>query len=160
LNTVALFNNRAERLDTLSMLLRGLPLGEPLADYEITSPFGPRRDPINGQTGFHEGVDLGAPVGTPVVATGDGQVDWAGWRDRYGQLVEVDHGWGLRTRYAHLSKIMVHAGERVRRGTPVGLLGETGRTTGPHLHYEVRVNEQPTNPMKFITAGHDVLNDQ
>ncbi len=159
-NPVALFNNHADRLDTLTTALRSLPLGEPLADYEVTSPFGARNDPINNLTGIHEGVDLGAPTGTPVRATGEGVISSAGWRDRYGIMVEVDHGMGLRTRYAHLSKSLVAVGQHVSRGATIGFVGETGRTTGPHLHYEVRMADQATNPMKFITAGQNVLKSQ
>ncbi len=159
-NPVALFNTHADRLDNLTSAIRTLPLGEPLADYEVTSPFGVRNDPINALTGIHEGVDLGAMTGTPVMATGDGQVVWASWRDRYGLMVEIEHGMGLHTRYAHLSKILVNVGQRISRGAPLGLVGETGRTTGPHLHYEVRMGDQPTNPMKFIMAGQNVLKGQ
>jgi murein DD-endopeptidase MepM/ murein hydrolase activator NlpD len=157
---VALFNSHAERLETLSQALLNLPLAEPLADYEITSPFGVRNDPINTMSGIHEGVDMGAATGTPILVTGNGKVVSAGWRDRYGYMIEVDHGMGLHTRYGHLSKILVSAGDTVRRGMPIGLLGDTGRTTGPHLHYEVRVEDQATNPMKFIMAGRDVLKVQ
>jgi murein DD-endopeptidase MepM/ murein hydrolase activator NlpD len=157
---VALFNDRAARLDNLTLALKAVPLAEPLQDYEITSPFGARNDPINAMSGIHEGVDMGAPLGTPVTATGDGRVVTAGWGDRYGYLVEIDHGMGIHTRYAHLSRVLVAVGDRVSRGKPIGLLGETGRTTGPHLHYEVRVDGDPTNPMKFITAGQDVLKIQ
>lgn len=159
-NPVVLFNNHADRLDDLTAAIRTLPLGEPLAEYEVTSPFGARNDPINAMTGIHEGVDLGAPTGTPVMATGDGQVVWAGWRDRYGNLVEIEHGAGVHTRYAHLSKILVNVGQHISRGAPLGLVGETGRTTGPHLHYEVRMGDQATNPMKFIMAGQNVLKGQ
>jgi murein DD-endopeptidase MepM/ murein hydrolase activator NlpD len=159
-NPVALFNTHADRLDNLTTALKTLPLGEPLADYEVTSPFGARNDPINAMTGIHEGVDLGASSGTPVMATGDGQVVWASWRDRYGILVEIDHGMGLHTRYAHLSKVLVNVGQHISRGAPLGLVGETGRTTGPHLHYEVRMGDQATNPMKFIMAGQNVLKGQ
>lgn len=160
INPVTLFNSHADRLDNLASTIRSLPLGEPLVDYEVTSPFGARNDPINAMSGIHEGVDMGAITGTPVTATGDGQVVWATWRDRYGLLVEVDHGMGVHTRYAHLSKVLVNLGQHVSRGTPLGLVGETGRTTGPHLHYEVRVGEQATNPMKFIMAGQNVLKGQ
>jgi len=159
-NPIALFNTHADRLDSLTTALRNLPLAAPLGEFEITSPFGSRNDPINAMTGIHEGVDLGAPTGTPVVATGDGEVVWAGWRDRYGLMVELDHGMGVHTRYAHLSKGLVNAGERVKRGATIGLVGETGRTTGPHLHYEVRMGDQATNPMKFITAGQNVFKTQ
>jgi murein DD-endopeptidase MepM/ murein hydrolase activator NlpD len=159
-NPITLFNTHADRLENLTSAIKTLPLGEPLADYEMTSPFGARNDPLNGLTGIHEGVDLGAPNGTPVMATGDGQVVWATWRDRYGNMVEIEHGMGVRTRYAHLSKVLVNIGQHVSRGEPLGLVGETGRTTGPHLHYEVRVGDQATNPMKFIMAGQNVLKGQ
>ena len=159
-NPVSLFNSHADRLDNLATVMKSLPLASPLEEFEMTSPFGARNDPINSMTGIHEGVDLGASTGTPVAATGDGQVVWAGWRDRYGNLIEIDHGNGLRTRYGHLSKIMVTNGSHVSRGSIIGLVGETGRTTGPHLHYEVRVGEQATNPMKFIVAGQNVLKTQ
>lgn len=157
---IAVFNTRADHLDSLIVALRALPLAEPLASYEVTSPFGSRDDPFNEMIGFHEGVDLGAPPGSPVLATGDGVVISAGWHDRYGNLVEIDHGHGLTTRYAHLMRVLVRVGEHVQRGRAVGLLGSTGRSTGPHLHYEVRINDQPTDPMKFITAGRDVLKTQ
>jgi murein DD-endopeptidase MepM/ murein hydrolase activator NlpD len=159
-NPVSLFNSHADRLDNLSTVMKSLPLASPLAEYEMTSSFGTRNDPINAMTGVHEGIDMGASTGTPVAATGDGQVVWAGWRDRYGNLIEIDHGNGIRTRYGHLSKVMVTVGARVSRGAIIGLVGETGRTTGPHLHYEVRVGEQATNPMKFILAGQNVLKTQ
>lgn len=154
---VTLFNRHAARLDSLTTTLRALPLGQPLADYEVTSPFGARSDPILGVTGIHEGVDLGAPTGTPVMATGGGRVVWAGWRDRFGLMVEIDHGLGVNSRYAHLSKVFVSPGNHVARGTVIGEVGETGRTTGPHLHYEVRMDDEATNPMKFISAGQNVL---
>jgi len=159
-NPVSLFNSHADRLDTLATVMKSLPLASPLDDYEMTSSFGARNDPINAMTGIHEGLDMGASTGTPVAATGDGQVVWAGWRDRYGNMVEIDHGNGLKTRYGHLSKVMVSTGAHVSRGSIIGLVGETGRTTGPHLHYEVRVGEQATNPMKFIVAGQNVLKTQ
>jgi murein DD-endopeptidase MepM/ murein hydrolase activator NlpD len=157
---ITLFNNHADRLDSLASVLKSLPLAAPLADYELTSSYGARNDPINALNGIHEGLDLGAPIGTPVAASGDGVVVWASWRDRYGYLVEIDHGNGLKTRYGHLSRITVTLGSHVGRGTIVGLVGETGRTTGPHLHYEVRMGEQATNPMKFISAGQHVLKTQ
>ena len=157
---IALFNAHADRYDNLNSQLHSLPLAAPLEDWEITSPFGSRNDPINTMTGVHEGVDLGASIGTPALATGNGTVVWAGWRDRYGLLVEIDHGSGLQSRYAHLSKVSVKVGDHVVRGDKVGLVGETGRTTGPHLHYEVRVDDQAVNPMRFISAGEHVLKNQ
>lgn len=159
-NPVSLFNSHADRLDSLATVMKSLPLASPLVEFEMTSPFGARNDPINSMTGIHEGLDMGASTGTPVAATGDGQVVWAGWRDRYGNLVEIDHGNGLKTRYGHLSKVMVMVGSHVSRGSLIGLVGETGRTTGPHLHYEVRIGDQATNPLKFIAAGQNVLKTQ
>jgi murein DD-endopeptidase MepM/ murein hydrolase activator NlpD len=157
---VALFNDHTSRLDNLVEALRALPLTAPLAEYEITSPFGAREDPFNEEMGFHEGLDLGAPTGTPVLATGDGHIVWAGWRSSYGMMVEIDHGHGIHTRYAHLSRVLVKMGQTVRRGRPIGLLGSTGRSTGPHLHYEVRTNDRPIDPLKFIGVGQDVFKGQ
>jgi murein DD-endopeptidase MepM/ murein hydrolase activator NlpD len=159
-NPISLFNSHADRLDSLASVLKSLPLASPLADYELTSSFGARNDPINALTGIHEGLDMGASSGTPVSASGDGTVVWSGWRDRYGNMVEIDHGNGMKTRYAHLSRIMAPLGSHVSRGGIVGLVGETGRTTGPHLHYEVRMGDQATNPLKFIAAGQHVLKTQ
>jgi len=159
IDPAALLNSRIERLDGLSLALAPLPFAAPLTHYEVTSPFGVRNDPINIRTGIHEGVDLVAPPDTPVLATGNGVVVWAGRRDRYGNLVELDHGQGLHTRYAHLSRILVGVGDSVQRGAPVGLLGDTGRSTGPHLHYEVRRDDEATNPMKFIAAGRDIITE-
>jgi murein DD-endopeptidase MepM/ murein hydrolase activator NlpD len=159
-NPISLFNSHADRLDSLSSVLKSLPLASPLVEYEMTSSYGARNDPINALTGIHEGLDMGAPIGAQVTASGDGTVVWASWRDRYGNMIEIDHGNGLKSRYAHLSRLLVAVGAHVSRGTIVGLVGETGRTTGPHLHYEVRMGEQATNPMKFIAAGQNVLKTQ
>ncbi|GHU05272.1 peptidase M23 [Alphaproteobacteria bacterium] len=154
---IALFNQRATRLADLNTAIRVLPLAEPLADYTVTSSYGQRNDPVNFLLGVHEGVDLGAPEGTPVLATGAGRVISAGYKDRYGYMVEIAHDMGLTTRYAHLSRILVSVGQNVGRGDSVGLVGSTGRSTGSHLHYEVRMNNRPANPMKFINAGRNVL---
>ncbi len=133
-----------------------MPLAEPIrADYDFTSPFGARKDPLNNRTGIHEGIDLATPSGTPVFSTGAGVIDFAGTKDRYGLTIDVDHGNGVRTRYAHLSRIKVKPGQKVTRSTVIGLVGNTGRSTGPHLHYEVRVSETPRDPVKFISVGRD-----
>jgi murein DD-endopeptidase MepM/ murein hydrolase activator NlpD len=137
--------------------LQRLPLSEPIrGDHEFNSGFGTRNDPLNHRSGIHEGVDLGAPIGTPVYATGEGVVTLAEAWDRYGNTVEIDHGNGIASRYAHLSRIKVKDGQRVSRTTIIGLVGNSGRSTGPHLHYEVRVNNAPKDPVKFISAGRDV----
>jgi murein DD-endopeptidase MepM/ murein hydrolase activator NlpD len=133
-----------------------MPLAEPLhEEWEMNSPFGARFDPLNESAGMHEGMDLGAPMGTPIFATGTGHVKMAGPYDRYGLTVDVDHGNGYVTRYAHLSQIKVKPGQKVTRDTVIGLLGNTGRTTGAHLHYEVRIDDVPRNPISYIMAGRD-----
>lgn len=154
--TLASLLNRLDRWNDIKLAASTLPLADPLhTSWEMNSPFGARHDPVNEHAGMHEGMDMGAPYGTPVYATGMGRVTMAGPYDRYGLTVDIDHGNGFSTRYAHLSQIKVQEGQRVTRATVVGLLGATGRVTGPHLHYEVRVDDTPQNPLKFITAGRD-----
>ncbi|HZT89327.1 MAG TPA: M23 family metallopeptidase [Stellaceae bacterium] len=140
-----------EKLALLQHLLKSLPLTAPIGDYEIESPFGLRRDPFNGRTAFHSGLDLGGvPFMTPVHATAAGVVTYSGYRGDYGKMVEIDHGNGLHTRYGHLHRCLVAVGQKVEAHAVVGLLGSTGRATGPHVHYEVLVNGEPQNPAKFI----------
>lgn len=154
--TLASLLSRLDHWNDIKLATATLPLAEPLhIDWEMNSPFGARHDPMNEHAGMHEGMDMGAPYGTPVFATGIGRVTMAGPYDRYGLTVDIDHGNGFSTRYAHLSQIKVQVGQRVTRATVVGLLGATGRVTGPHLHYEVRIDDNPQNPLKFITAGRD-----
>ena len=117
---------------------------------EITDGFGEGADPLNGEEAFHPGVDIAAPIGTPVEAAGDGLVVQAGWEAGYGNCILIDHGDGISTRYAHLEKILVVVGEQVKRGEVIGKVGMTGRTTGPHLHYEVRIHDTPVNPVRFL----------
>jgi murein DD-endopeptidase MepM/ murein hydrolase activator NlpD len=118
----------------------------PVLSGAITSGFGVRRHPLLGIALPHAGVDLAARAGSPVVATADGTVSTAAWAGGYGLLVAVEHGRGRQTRYAHLSRLNVAAGQRVRQGDVIGFVGSTGRSTGPHLHYETRVNGRPINP--------------
>jgi murein DD-endopeptidase MepM/ murein hydrolase activator NlpD len=119
----------------------------------IWGPFGRRSDPFSGEgTEFHPGVDISAATGTPVHATGDGFVVSSGWNGGYGRLVVIDHGHGVQTFYAHLSRIFVETGEEVRRGETVGAVGSTGRVTAPHLHYEVREGGAPVNPYRYMKA--------
>ncbi len=149
----------AERVGVLSEsqslepVLRALPLVAPLKRYRVTSGFGARRDPLNGRNARHEGLDLAAVPGAPVLSTAPGVVREVGWQGDYGRLVEVDHGFGFRTRYAHLSKATVEPGETVESGEALGVIGRSGRTTGPHLHYEVLVEGVAVDPMKFLKAG-------
>ena len=116
----------------------------------VTSDFAVRLDPYTAERVMHEGLDIAAGVGTPVYAPADGSVVFAGVEGGYGKVLVLDHGYGLKTRYGHLSEIDVKVGEKVHRGDLIAAIGNTGRSTGPHLHYEVRVNGLPENPRKFI----------
>ncbi len=118
----------------------------------LTAGFGSRTDPLHGETAFHNGLDIAADKGTPIYAAASGVVQSAGWGGDFGNLVVIAHEFGLTTRYAHMSKIDVKAGDRVETGQVVGYVGATGRATGPHLHYEVWANGQPLNPLKFLTS--------
>ncbi len=116
----------------------------------VTSSFGEREDPFNGEGAFHAGLDISAPSGTPVRATADGLVDSAAMGNGYGREVVLDHGHGVRTVYGHLRSMIVLAGQHVTCGQIIGYVGQTGRSTGPHLHYEVRINNVPVNPHKYL----------
>ncbi|WP_349236015.1 M23 family metallopeptidase [Altererythrobacter sp. TH136] len=121
--------------------------GRPLASSSLTSRFGMRGHPVSGGVRMHSGVDLAAPAGSPVYATASGVVSFANWNGGYGQLVVVDHGNQIQTRFAHLSRLLVAPGQRVSKGQVVGLVGSTGRSTGPHLHYEIRQAGRAVNPL-------------
>lgn len=125
----------------------GRPDRLPLGRAMLTSRFGMRAHPMLGVRRAHAGIDLAAPTGTPVFATGAGRVTAANWQGGYGLLVSVNHGAGLQTRYAHLSGIAVRSGQNVKAGDLIGTVGSTGRSTGPHLHYELRRNGQAVNPL-------------
>jgi len=139
-----------EKLAALRALVKVLPVSAPLGSYEIGSHFGVRGDPINGRASFHTGLDFRAPYMSPVYATAAGVVTYSGYRADYGKIVEIDHGNGIATRYAHLHRQTVSVGQRVAVHSQIGLLGSTGRATGPHVHYEVLVNGEPQNPEKFF----------
>lgn len=126
-----------------------LPLGRPIPG-PVTSRFGRRTDPMNGKKSFHAGVDMRGAYGQKIVATANGTVKRAGKNGSYGNFVEINHGNGYTTRFAHMSKILVKRGQKVQRGQTVGAVGNTGRSTGPHLHYEVCFNKKPLNPSKFM----------
>jgi len=119
-------------------------------DGKLMGPFGQRTDPFSGEGAFHKGVDISAPTGTPVQATADGIVVFSEWESGYGRLVKVDHGGGMITYYAHLSKSYVQPGQELHRGDLLGAVGSTGRVTEPHLHYEVRNNGTPVNPYPYL----------
>lgn len=123
----------------------------------VRSSFGVRSDPFSGEGAFHSGIDLAAPTGTQVHVTADGVVTSAGWSGGYGKLIVVDHGNGIQTYYAHLSRVAIVPGEEVYRGQTVGFSGSTGRSTGPHMHYEVRLAGTPVNPYKYMTRGERPL---
>ena len=154
-------NELLEALDEINMhriAAEGLPFAIPVnGSFRNTSGFGYRRDPINGGQRLHAGVDFAGSRGTPIVAGGAGTVIFAGRQSGYGLMVEIQHSHGYTTRYAHLTRIRVSEGERVSRGELLGDMGCTGRCTGTHLHYEVRRNGDPVNPMTFIRAGRDVF---
>lgn len=132
---------------------RLLPTTLPVREAALGSAFGHRDDPVTGSRAMHEGLDFNAPPGTPVVAAAAGVVLSAAFHPEYGNLVEIDHGEGLTSRYAHLSRMDVQAGALIRRGMQLGALGSTGRSTGPHLHFEVRVNGVAQNPLVFLKRG-------
>jgi len=124
-----------------------------IGEIEFTSGFGVRSDPFLGRPAMHTGLDFRAAAGDPVRATANGKVVSSGWSGGYGRMVEVDHGNGLSTRYGHLSEINVRVGDSVRIGQVIGAVGSTGRSTGPHLHYETRIDGDAVDPQKFLRAG-------
>lgn len=154
-------NALLERLDEVNMYriaATKVPLVLPLtSSFRYTSGFGTRQDPKGWGRRMHEGVDMAGAHGSPVYSTADGVVTYAGWENGYGQLVKIKHDFGIETRYGHLSRIRVDVGQRVSRGDRIGDMGNTGRSTGTHLHYEVRVNGAAKNPMTFIKAGTNVF---
>ena len=129
-------------------VLGGVPSGLPLGGARLTSGFGYRFHPLSGRYQPHAGLDLAAPTGTPVLATANGVVDVAGWSGGYGLLVALNHGGDLETRYGHLSGVAVAPGESVKKGQVIGFVGSTGRSTGPHLHYEVREGQIAVDPLR------------
>jgi murein DD-endopeptidase MepM/ murein hydrolase activator NlpD len=140
--------------DRLTVTLNTVPVRKPVTgDIDVSSPFGVRVDPFLRVAAMHTGIDFRGDMGEPVHATAAGTVTSAGWSGGYGKMVEVDHGNGLATRYGHLSEIDVRVGDTIRIGQVVGRLGSTGRSTGPHLHYETRVEGEAVNPDKFLAAG-------
>jgi murein DD-endopeptidase MepM/ murein hydrolase activator NlpD len=139
--------------DIVSSLPLGIPVGVP---YRLTSNYGVRVDPFNKRPGWHNGIDMAAYHGAPIVAAGPGVVSYAGPRNGYGRLVEVDHGHGFKSRYGHLSGTTVKKGDTVEVGDLVGKMGTTGRSTGDHLHFEVWFNGKPYDPIEFLKAGRHV----
>ena len=156
----ARFGEQSDELSVLESELlyreasaRLVPSARPLVDALVGSRFGSRIDPFTGRRVAHEGLDFGAPVGTPILAAAAGVVVLAGKRPGYGNQIDIDHGNGLVTRYAHASKIDVAEGEIVRQGQKIAEVGSTGRSTGPHLHFEVRIDGAPRDPLPYLRAG-------
>ncbi|HTO40141.1 MAG TPA: peptidoglycan DD-metalloendopeptidase family protein [Rhizomicrobium sp.] len=152
-------NAALTQLGGLLAAITHVPLTGPIggAGVELTSDFGARIDPFTGRAAFHAGLDFGGPWGSKVRVTAPGKVVWAGPQGAYGNLVEVDHGMGVKTRYGHLSAVLVRKGAQLARGDVVGKLGSTGRSTGPHVHYEVWLDNRVRDPAKFLEAGRHVL---
>jgi murein DD-endopeptidase MepM/ murein hydrolase activator NlpD len=142
------------QVDRLTRTLGSVPLRKPVAgELDLSSGYGVRLDPFIRAPAMHTGVDFRGETGEPVRATAHGTVTAAGWSGGYGRMVELDHGNGFVTRYGHLSVIDVRAGQAIKIGQTVGRLGSTGRSTGPHLHYETRVDGESVDPQKFLRAG-------
>jgi murein DD-endopeptidase MepM/ murein hydrolase activator NlpD len=142
-----------KKLDNLASGAIAIPSDKPIRTAEFTSGFGVRSDPFRHGAAMHPGIDLAAKSGTPIYATADGTVVRAGWNSGgYGNLVEIDHGRGIITRYGHMSAVLIQPGAKVHRGQLIGKVGSTGRSTGPHLHYEVRIDNSPVNPIPFMKS--------
>lgn len=147
------------RMDALERGLQGIPQVIPAAGTQISSGFGYRSDPFAGGPAFHAGLDFKGPTGAPIFAAARGKVAFVGRRAGYGNCVDIDHGNGLRTRYAHMSAFRAHVGQPVTAGQVIGAVGSTGRSTGPHLHFEVRLHDQPVNPLPFLEVAPNVLEE-
>lgn len=142
-----------KRMMVLNEVVSAMPLSRPIGVARTTSGFGTRFDPFNGRLARHTGIDFVGAHGTNIVASADGVVKDTGWQNGYGKAVDVVHGYGFSTKYGHLSAITVKPGQHVKKGQVIGKQGSTGRSTGSHLHYEVRYNNVPLNPKNFLTAA-------
>ena len=150
---------RETELSILDQVLLGIyndkgarPAGAPIVKGWMSSPYGERVDPISGKKAWHEGMDFAGAKGSEVIAVANGVVVFAGYRDGYGQMVEISHGKDLRTRYGHHEEVLVHAGQSVKRGDVIALMGNSGRSTGPHVHFEVLKEGRPVNPARYVNA--------
>ncbi|WP_246087266.1 M23 family metallopeptidase [Sphingorhabdus contaminans] len=148
------------RMDAMERALAAIPTSMPAAVMMMSSGFGYRSDPFTGAGAMHNGLDFKGPIGTPILAAADGRITFAGSQGGYGNTIEITHANGLVTRYAHLSGFNVRHGQKVARGAQIARMGSTGRSTGSHLHFEVRLNGQAINPRKFLEANPDVLEVQ
>lgn len=130
-----------------------IPSQKPVDALTVSSTYGVRSDPFTGRARRHAGIDIPGPIGTPIYATADGVAEHAGWMSGYGNLVKLGHGGGLETRYGHMSALAISPGDHVRKGQVIGYMGSTGRSTGSHLHYEVRIDGSAVNPMPFLASS-------
>ncbi|MFA5969310.1 MAG: M23 family metallopeptidase [Sphingomonas sp.] len=146
-----------KKLDSLQQGVVAIPSAQPVSNVNFSSMYGVRSDPFRGTPAMHPGVDIPGQYGTPIYATADGMISRAERAGGYGNMVEIDHGLGIATRYGHLSKILVAANTRVKRGQLIALMGSTGRSTGNHLHYEVRIDGHSVNPIPFLQTGDYLL---
>ncbi len=147
------------RMDALERGLAGVPQVAPAAVGMVSSSYGYRRDPFTGAAAMHKGLDFRGPTGSPIFAAADGRVSFVGRKSGYGNVVEIRHGNGLMTRYAHMSKFAAKVGQAVEAGQTIGAIGSTGRSTGPHLHFEVRINNRAVNPRTFLETAPNVLEE-
>jgi len=151
--------NRLAYTDSLQAVIKKMPFAPPLQGFYMTSQFGKRRDPVNHRWSMHYGLDFGSSPRAPVLATAAGKVVYAGWKGNFGKFVEIDHGAGLKTRYAHMSQVTVKVGQKVKFAEKIGRIGSTGRSTGNHLHYEIMFRDKGLDPMQFIKAGRNVFQE-
>lgn len=151
--------NRLAYSDSLQSVVKKMPFAVPLQGFYMTSKFGKRRDPVNHKWSMHYGLDFGSSPHASVFVTAPGKVTYAGWKGSFGKMVEVDHGAGIKTRYGHMSKVTVKTGQMINFGDKVGVIGNTGRSTGKHVHYEILFRDKALDPMKFIKAGRYVFKE-
>jgi murein DD-endopeptidase MepM/ murein hydrolase activator NlpD len=146
-----------KKLEQIEQGTIAIPSVEPVKGSAFTSGYGVRSDPFRGRAAMHAGIDLAGPIGTPIYATADAIVGRSEWANGYGNLIELNHGRGIQTRYGHLSRSAVSAGQRIKRGDLIGYMGSTGRSTGSHLHYEVRIDGKAVNPVPFMQSNSYLL---
>lgn len=151
--------NRLAYSESLQTVIKKMPFAVPLHGFYITSTYGKRRDPVNRRWAMHYGLDFGSTPRAPIYVTAPGKVTFAGWKGNFGKMVEVNHGAGIKTRYAHMSKLNVKKGQEVQFGDKIGVIGSTGRSTGNHLHYEVLFRDKGLDPMQLIKAGRYVFKE-
>ena len=146
-----------KKLDQIEQGTIAIPSTQPVKGSAFTSGYGVRSDPFRGRAAMHAGIDLAGPLGTAIYATADALVGRSEWANGYGNLIELNHGRGIQTRYGHLTRSAVRAGQRVKRGDLIGYMGSTGRSTGSHLHYEVRIDGKAVNPIPFMQSNDYLL---